>query len=86
VAGFKYVQRGLGLIVEITNTYIVNIANKLEPYPLPKRPPPKGIQGVETTYLIHFKKEKQERILGMTMRTREEMVRDTLEEFSQRGW
>ncbi|KAJ3573251.1 hypothetical protein NP233_g2544 [Leucocoprinus birnbaumii] len=68
---------------------LVDIANQLTPYPLPSHPPPKGIPGLDKTYLVHFKPNKQEKILGMpvsSLRTMEETVRDALTEFAARGW
>lgn len=68
---------------------LVDTANSLEPYPLPSHPPHQGIPGLEKTYLIRLKMDKQEKILGMTgssLRTMEEAVRDSLMEFAGRGW
>ncbi|KXN81602.1 Putative NADPH-dependent methylglyoxal reductase GRP2 [Leucoagaricus sp. SymC.cos] len=74
-----------------TDTFIpsVDVARTLKPYPLPNHSPPEGMPGQEKKYLIHFKTEKQEQILGMTkatLRSMETMVRDTLQEFARRGW
>ncbi|KAJ3573248.1 hypothetical protein NP233_g2543 [Leucocoprinus birnbaumii] len=68
---------------------LVDVANKLAPYPLPNHPPSEGFPGLQKTYLVDFKVEKLERILAIPrseMKTLEESVRDTLKEFADRGW
>jgi len=64
----------------------VEVANSIEPYPLPNHPPQKGIPGLEKIHMIKYHTEKERRIFGIDMKTKEETTRDTLVEFAARGW
>lgn len=64
----------------------VDIANSIQPYPLPNHPPAKGSPGLEKSYNIQYNTEKEKRILGVKFKTPEETTRDTLEDFAARGW
>jgi len=64
----------------------VEVANSIEPYPLPNHPPQKGIPELEKIHMIKYHTEKERRIFGIDMKTKEETTRDTLVEFAARGW
>jgi hypothetical protein len=65
---------------------LVEVANSIQPYPLPNHPPAKGIPGLDKVYNIQYNTEKERRIFGINLKTKEETTRDTLEEFARRRW
>lgn len=40
----------------------------------------------EKTYVVKYNKEKQDKLLGMKMRTRDETTKDILEYYAKQGW
>jgi hypothetical protein len=65
---------------------LVDVANTAQPYPLPNHPPAKGSPGLERVYNIQYDTAKEKRIFGIKLRTKEETLRDTLDDFAKRGW
>jgi hypothetical protein len=65
---------------------LVDAANTIQPYPLPNHPPAKGMPGLTAPYLIRYNTEKENRLLRIRYKTKEETVRDTLEIFAAKGW
>ena len=72
----------------------LNIANSLSPSPIPSHKPgtanalPVGNPGEKTgpPYMMMFDTSKEKKILGLNLRTKEELARDTLADFESRGW
>ncbi|KAJ3573253.1 hypothetical protein NP233_g2546 [Leucocoprinus birnbaumii] len=64
----------------------LDAANSIQPYPLPNHPPQKGLPGLSTSYLITYDTAKEQRILGIKYKTKEETTLATLEDFAVRGW
>jgi len=80
-------------IITTSGPYIwqewLDAANSLSPPPLPSHQLPKGfpeiLQG-EKIYHISYDKSKEQRILKIKFRTQVDTTKDTLEDFSRRGW
>ncbi|KAI6096705.1 D-lactaldehyde dehydrogenase [Pisolithus sp. B1] len=64
----------------------IDVANALEPTPRLARPLPKGNPGSSHPAMRKYDATKSERILGLKYRSMVEMTRDTLSDFSARGW
>lgn len=72
----------------------LDVANSLSPSPIPSHKPgtanalPVGMPGTKTgpPYMMMFDTSKEKKILRLKLRTKEELVRDTLEDFESRGW
>lgn len=64
----------------------IDVANALEPTPRLARPLPKGNPGSSYPAMYEYDTTKSERILGLKYRSMVEMTRDTLSDFSARGW
>jgi len=69
----------------------LDCANSLTPSPLPHHILPKGNPGAGSStptavHLIKFDASKGEDVFGLTYRTMQESTRDTLSNFSDRGW
>lgn len=69
--------------------YPVDAATSLNPSPIPSHALPKGIPGagLNATHKIQYDTAKAAKILGLVKyRTKEELAKDTLEDFEKRGW
>jgi len=87
LAGLVYVSLCVASLIPVDSILCeVEVANSIEPYPLLNHPPQKGIPGLEKTYMISYHMEKERRIFGIEMKTKEETTCDTLMEFAARGW
>ncbi|KAE9410975.1 NAD(P)-binding protein [Gymnopus androsaceus JB14] len=67
----------------------MDCANSLSPSPIPSHPNlPKGLPGSakDVTHMVLFSADKGEKLLGIKYHTMEEMTRDSLKDFEQRGW
>ncbi|PPQ64056.1 hypothetical protein CVT24_008869 [Panaeolus cyanescens] len=72
-------------------TTAVNAANSLSPNPLPSHKLSKGFPEMlppveDRVYNITYEKSKEQRILGIPFRSKEETTKDTLQNFADRGW
>lgn len=65
---------------------VVDIVQDLAPSTWPRHNIPKGFPLENSVYKIRFNQEKQEKLLGLRFRTKEETTKDILEDFSKRGW
>lgn len=68
--------------------WLVDIARELAPAVWPGHNVPEGfpLDDKEKVYRVRYSKEKQGRLLGLKLRTKEETTRDILEDFARRGW
>ncbi|KIY74197.1 NAD(P)-binding protein [Cylindrobasidium torrendii FP15055 ss-10] len=66
----------------------LDVANALEPSPIPSHTLSKGTPGSwkGKTYPVVYKTAKEERILGLKKTTMEILARDTLADFEAKGW
>lgn len=66
----------------------MDVANSINPSPIPSHTLPKGVPGAgaDAVYLFQFDTTKQARILGIKFRSKEDSARDLLEDFERRGW
>ncbi|KAJ7599044.1 D-lactaldehyde dehydrogenase [Mycena floridula] len=65
----------------------LDVANSLEPSPIPSRKISKGAPtSAAISHKINYNTSKGLKIFGIKYRTREELARDTLEDFERRGW
>ncbi|EAU83930.1 hypothetical protein CC1G_10335 [Coprinopsis cinerea okayama7 len=60
----------------------VDVANKFKS----KRELPKGMPEIERVYKFQMDASKATRILGITYRSKEDTMKDLLEDFERRGW
>jgi nucleoside-diphosphate-sugar epimerase len=66
--------------------FTVDIANSIQPSPLPGHKLPVGDPSIEKKYTLTYDTEKEGKILGINHRTKEQVTRDHLEDFAKRGW
>jgi len=64
----------------------LNTANALNPSPLPSHKLPKGDPNLKSEYLINYDTSKAAKIFGIKFRTKDEVTKDTLAYFAERGW
>lgn len=64
----------------------VDVANSLKPSPLSSHKLPVGDPNLKSEYLINYDTSKVAKIFGIKFRTKEEVTRDTLAYFAERGW
>ncbi len=72
----------------LSDSAAVDTANTLSPSPIPSHTLPKGVPGAgkAAKYPVDYDTAKEKRILGLTLRTKEETATDTLADFERRGW
>lgn len=65
----------------------VDIASSLSPSPL-KRDVPKGVTGAgkEATHIIKYDASKAAKVLNLKYTSAEQSLKDTFEDYAQRGW
>jgi len=66
----------------------VDVANALTPSPMPGRKFVTGTPGAGRTATppVRYNTAKAAQILGLKYRTKEEMTKDSLVDFQERGW
>lgn len=62
--------------------------NEIAPRVWPGHEVPKGfpLEEEDKVYKVKYRREKQDKLLGLKFRTKEETTRDILEDFAKREW
>ncbi|KAH6904335.1 D-lactaldehyde dehydrogenase [Coprinopsis sp. MPI-PUGE-AT-0042] len=64
----------------------IDAANSVQPSPLPNHKIPKGFPDVERVVKRRLDTKKEQGILGLKYKSKEDTARDILEDFAKRGW